>query len=415
MPSIVNNRRTWRLVALGSLIALTTVLIWLNAILPQEVKTTLNGVPELRLTVLDETIVLQITIDGQALPTGLPLRFVLSTAAGPYLSEFVTDGDSVEFRVAYQRAGQIHFGLWVADWHTEGILSKQAGEPVTPLELNIGSRMARVTGDDDPALVVHPLDAQKNVSNEVIEVLVRYPDGSNWRQELQVSRLHAWTFMPHGRQPGQMEISVTSGQARGERGEVDLLPGTISSGLLTGLVTSALASGRDTWDISLHEVRDSLGHPVTDGSAIRLLGGNEQQQFFLSYPVIQASANLHIPAFSAAGQYQLRASASNYQSELLELWAYAPELLGSLPEQWSPEELPLLELGPVIDNQGSLLDDGTPVRIEVYADNQLLLVLNQVLINGILTLNAANLPSEASHLQIFLAGHSISLPVARSP
>jgi hypothetical protein len=343
---------------------------------------------------LDET--------GEALPKGLPVRLSLSTSAGPYVTTTETHGDSLRLELPYVRAGLTPYLLTIGEKQLEGRFYKHPGLPVTPLVLKVGARAVRVTGDHDPALVIHPLDAQKNVSPSPVAVKAIYPEGEVWEQMLKVNHLLAWTTIPYGQDIGKLEILARSGAALGEQGEVDLLPGVVQQAQLKAIESKVKASQRESWQLMLSGAQDALGNQVNDGTAVTFLGGNEDIHFYLTRPLIQGSQVPVIPAFTEVGSYAVSALSGNYHSDEVRLEVLP--VTTRMPVKWVSTSPLILELGPVIDQKGALVDNGTPVSLTLYGPDGEMLKFNEVIEHGMLQWKLPAVPKDAMGLFIEVAG-----------
>ena len=301
----------------------------------------------------------------------------------------------------YVRAGVTPYEVFAGDQMAAGTFSKLPGTPVTPLELNVGPRVARVTGGRLPALVLHPLDAQKNVTLKPVLVNALYPDGAVWERSVDVDKLLAWTLLPTGERTGKLKVSATTDAKRGERADVDLVPGELRTAQFVSQVNTVSASGRDTWQLKLSGARDALGNQLGDGTAVTFMGkgsssSDKTLDFFLTRPVIQGGQPLALPPFPEAGSYELQLVSDLYVSSAVSLTAspLAPE---RLELRWSLEGD--LLLGPVLSQTGALVDDGTQVILSAYGANVKLLSLSLPLQAGQLEWPVPPLPPGAAELE----------------
>ncbi|WP_155300036.1 hypothetical protein [Deinococcus kurensis] len=201
-------------------------------------------------------------LSGPGVRRGEQARVTLLTPAGALRYAGRADrGGQLRVRAAYLRAGLTPYVVEYAGRRRAGQFRRLPGPPVTPLTLKVGARAVRVTAPRPPALVLHPLDAQGNVSALPVDVLIRRPDGTSLRRRVPVEHLTAWTLLPPGRVTGLMRVVATTGDAAGEVGEVDLLPGP---------VRQAAVSPGDSG--AYRDLRDRLGNPVTDDEALSLTG-----------------------------------------------------------------------------------------------------------------------------------------------
>lgn len=385
-----------RIRGLAWVIILLGVWVWLS-LRPLDIRedaqaVTLDAALEVSTTVLSDSVRFYPRSAGRGLPVGTPLRLTLATPAGPYVWRGVSD-DYIE--LPYVRAGVTPFKLVAAGQSVRGTFTKLPGTPVTPLELNVGPRVARVTGDRLPALVLHPLDSNQNVTLDPVTVSALYPSGELWQRSVRVDKLIAWTLLPAGNRVGKLKVSATTAAKRGERADVDLVPGRLGQARFAAAVDTVTASGRDTWQLELANSRDLLGNVVGDGTAVSFVGAgsstsNKSLDFFLTRPLIQGGQPLSLPPYPEAGNYELQLVSDVYASQALKLTALplAPE---RLELRLSPDKKRLL-LGPVLSQTGALVDNGTRVNVSAFDAQGVLLNLSLPLQTGELEWNLPPLP-----------------------
>lgn len=405
-------RRRKVLIGLGllTLVVALSLAIWSNRTETQPVILSAPMNPTVTVEVAAEAVSFDVSNEGAALPPDLPVRLTLATPAGPLVAEALTTGGAIRLTLPYVRAGQTPYRLSVGEAAIEGAFSKTPGPPVTPLTLNIGARAARVTGDRDPALVVHPLDEQENVSDMSVLARASYPDGGVWETRLEPDHLLAWTFIPTGDEVGTLEVSAVSGDARGERGEIDLLPGEVSTATLTPIVESALASGRDVWQLRLADAADRYGNRASDGAALNFVGGGAGRDLYLTRPLIQGAQSLALPSYPEAGTYAVRARAGGYRSDAVTLEA-EPLAVTATPLRWYSRAPLVLELGPVLGPSGALIDDGTPVTLSFHGPTGQLAEFSVPLQDGVLRWTMPPRPEGATILAAQVGSYFDYLPV----
>ena len=385
-----------------------------SSLTPQTLPTVDDIDPSVTVDVAAEEVSFTLSEGGEALPPNLNVRLTLATPAGPLVAEAVTTGEVTRLTLPYVRAGLTPYQLSVGDVVLEGAFSKAPGPPVTPLTLNIGARAAQVTLNHDPALVLHPLDAQENVSDMPVLTYALYPGGEVWERTLTPHRLIAWTFIPTGDDVGTLKVSAVSGDARGERGEVDLLPGEVSAATFAPIVDSALASGRDVWRLELSGAEDANGNRAGDGAAVSFVGGGEGRDLFLTRPLIQGAQPLVLPSYPEAGAYSVQARAGSYRSDALPLEA-EPLAVAEMPLRWSSLTPPQLELGPVLGTSGALVDDGTLVKLSFHGSAGKLAEFSAPLQDGWLRWTLPPRPEGATILAVEIGSHFDYLPVHSLP
>ena len=152
----------WRIRLIGVWLTLVGVFIWLNLPITHKPVTKTFSTPKVSLEVTSTNVIFYFTNDqDEALPVGVPIRLLLTTPAGPLIKHVQTTGKLLHIDFPYARAGKTPYKLTVGNKIFEGSFIKEPGSPITPLDLNVGARATRITSSKDPALVLHPLDAQK--------------------------------------------------------------------------------------------------------------------------------------------------------------------------------------------------------------------------------------------------------------
>jgi hypothetical protein len=352
---------------------------------------------------------------GQAFRAGLPVRLTLATAAGPLVRTAETTGQPLILEFPYVRAGTVPYMLRVAGAVSEGTLVRQPGAAVSPLSFKLSPQAVAVTTGRRPALVIHPLDANDNVTDQPIKVAAFYPSGKAVKQLAQVRHLIAWTLLPPPKSVGTLNVSVASGRARGERGELEVLPGFVNTASLSASAGEVPAGDRDPWQLDLMGAQDGFGNEVTDGMAISFAGSGEGFDFFATRPLIQGSLSLTLPNHTAVRRMQLRAMSGQYVSELTTLSTSNPAASTGAPlaGRWVSKSPLVLEVGPIIEYTGALVDDGTEVSVTVLRSGEQppLLRLRLPLTKGKIHAQLPPLPSEARFVEIGVTGRVARLPI----
>lgn len=388
--------------ALGLLAVLVGILALLN--LQTSVPEPVAVQVELRVEVEPERVLFYPTVaGGAALPAGLPLRLVLSTPAGPVVWAGQSDGGRLPINLPYVRAGQTPYTFTAGSQTLSGTFSKVPGPPVGVLKLKIGRRSARVTADSLPALMLHPLDAQENVTTMPVFMRAEGPTGDVWQRALAPRRLLAWSLLPTGGEPGTLKVAAVTGGVRGERAEVDLVAGIAAHLTLASDIASAPATGRDPWRLQLADATDMKGNLVTDGTAVTFVGGNDKLDFYLTRPLIQGGQPLLLPTYPQVGSYSLQAQSGQYTSEVVSLRAEALRTEGVL-SRWVALDPLMLSVGPIVNLSGSLVDDGTAVTLKVLRAEEVLTETTRVLENGTLVWVLPPLPAGATSLESCVVG-----------
>jgi hypothetical protein len=299
---------------------LVVVLIPLHWLRPLILETVTTSVPRLaaqpKLEVMADRRQVQFSLRdarGQDLIAGVPWRAILYTPAGPLIARGLTDsGRTSTVSIRHVRAGLLAYRVIVGDgqWRFDGSVTRHPGLPITPLDLKVGARAARVVGNRPPALVLHPLDAQQNVSDEPILVRAERPDRITFTRRIRVEHLTAWTYIPTGLRTGVLKVSASSAGARGERAEVDVQPGPIAGGKLRAHTDSVPADRREWWDVRLEDGRDALGNAALNGTVVEFSAqiNAARTRLFATRPTVRATASIDLPPTVTPGRYTMQAS-----------------------------------------------------------------------------------------------------------
>ena len=345
-----------------------------------------DGIPSLEerpnLSVRVEAARLQFVLQARAKPlrSGVPWMAILYTPAGPIAARGVTRDGVSTLWIKHVRAGLLPYRVLIGnaatpEYRFEGTVWRKPGLPITPLDLKVGARAARVVGNRPPALVLHPLDARQNVSDQPVLVRAKRPDRGNFTRTIPVKHLTAWTYIPTGLKTGVLRISASSAGARGERAEVDVQPGPVVSGTLNTITAGVPADRREWWDLRLENAKDALGNPSLNGTLVEFNSRPEPSGsalqtpvLFAARPTVRASASLDLPPTVPPGKYPVRASSEAYRSSPNQLTAQPPISLKDIAARWSIGASLELKIGPLVDRLGALPDDGTPVKLELLGN-----------------------------------------------
>ena len=369
--------------------------------------------PDLSIDITDDGITFRLTPNRGSFASGSTARLLLSTVAGPYLSHHPLSSEGSSFSVPYLRAGKTPYHLELDGHSFEGILERVPGPAVTPLEPILTAKSVRVTREESPAVIIQPLDKNQNVTTSSVKLRVVNPDKQIAETQLSVEALYSWTYLPKSRDAGTQYVIAETQSARGERAELDLLPGEVARSDFQAVVHSAPASGRDTWHLRLAFPRDRLVNRISEGSSILFYGGGSGIDFFATRPLNQGESNLILPSYPQAGQFAIRSQSGSYLSDSVELTALALSA-SEISYRWLSLEPLRLELGPVIDQYGAIPDTGSEVRIDILdADNAVISQLNSPLSDGKASIVFPPLPQSARSLEFRMAGELIHLDLPK--
>jgi hypothetical protein len=350
---------------------------------------------------------------GKRFPKGLRITINLETPAGIVTTSGIT-GENAAFQleVPYVRAGFLPFTIYIGDAVLHGMVNRKPGAAVNPLQLNVGARAVRISDPRTPALVLHPLDAQGNVSDDPILVRAARPDGTGFERAIRVQHLLAWTPITPGLRIGTLRIAAQAGVgvetnssaegsiARGERAEVDLQPGTVVTARFTATPNVLLSGTRDALSLRFQNARDAFGNNALDGS-IAEFGTQGDWQLFAVRPLVRAEASLSLTPQLPPGQYRLSARGDGFRAISLPLRVTQPQFSG-----WQIRiERQTLVLGPLTDGLGAVLDDGTAVAIKLITSTTRL-EETAALQNGRLTWRLPSLHGDWLELRVSVAGET---------
>jgi hypothetical protein len=426
------------------LVVLLVPIHWLRPLIFDVITTAAPSlVAQLKLEVMADRKQVQFSLldtRGQDLIAAVPWKAILYTPAGPLIARGLTDSSRKNtLSIRHVRAGLLAYRVIIGDdqWQFNGSVTRQPGLPITPLDLKVGARAARVVGNRPPALVLHPLDAQQNVSDEPILVRAERPDRIAFTRRIRVEHLTAWTYIPTGLRTGVLKISASSAGARGERAEVDVQPGPIAGGELRARIDSVPADRREWWDVRLEDGHDALGNAALNGTVVEFSAqiNAARTRLFATRPTVRATASIDLPPTITPGRYAVQASSEAYRSNQKILTARPPVTITDLAIRWATRRNSsrvTLNIGPLVDRLGALPDDGTPVELEVLGmsngssetrkrcDSRTSAVLYEIALplkQGSLAWELPPLPNSSSCLRISVAGQGrvIEVPETLEP
>jgi hypothetical protein len=305
---------------------------------------------------------------GQQFSQGLPMRFWLETPAGLYVQNTTTKAGSTQaVFFPYRRAGEGLYSVKLAEFQAQGQFFRNSLAAVNPLQLHVGARAVRLDTRRPPALVLHPVDINGNVSQEPITVTTQNPDGQRRQTQIRSQHLVAWTWLPVGTKTGVLLVSAQTSRAFGERAEVDLLAGATRSGQLKVQNLSSGNPSRDPVTLRLENVQDQFGNPATEGSATEFISRSSLAgwNLFAIRPVVRSVASLRLP-------WQTTASASTAQAQNEGLRSPAKPVILAFPLWRIWRSQGFVYSNRIFDQIGATFDDGTAFEIEVQTKAEVL-------------------------------------------
>ncbi len=335
------------------------------------VETSLGFMPQSQIHLTPKGVELRlIAPKNKFFPINTVITAWLETPAGILVQEIRSQARSQQtIFFSYRRAGLCLYQVKLANQTLHGEFRRMPQKAVHPLQLNVGARAVRLDTKRLPALVMHPVDALGNVADTPIIVRTRSPDGKVQKQSIQAQHLLAWTWLPVGRQTGLLHISSQTSDAFAERSEVDLLAGATQVARLQTSTKIINTSSRDELGIVFLEAQDRFGNPAIEGAAVEFSSSAALGwHLFMTRPLVRSTASVFIPIDLPASQITMKA-----QSEQFEIVSQNLEIQRPNPKQWRIWFVQQKLYSSVIqDNLGAMLDDGTPVSIQIWTTQQTL-------------------------------------------
>lgn len=397
-------RRLWW--GLFLILPLLLLVVW--KLRPKEKAVVLTSLPEHQVLWDKKNVVFRFADPEQP----VQVQVTLSTPAGPLVKTFQLEG-AADLKIPYVRAGLLPYLIEAGGKRFKGQTSRTAGNPITPLSLNVGARAARVVGDRPPAVVVHPLDRDLNVADVPVQIQTEKPNGERWKTTLKVKHLLAWGYLPepNGGKTGKMQVSAVALQARTESAVVDLQPGFTRTGTLTNPVNRVALGTQTVWRLQALGLMDQEGNPILDGTAVHVRGSGEGWRFFSTQPSVMGEMPLNLLPTLKPGFYQFQITTDHLKSRAVKLEAVQIKVLGNI----TLSEQKVLRVGPLLTPLGALLDDGTPVLIEMLSSSGTVLQeIRTVLQNGFLRMELPLLPQGTLLIRVSVAGLEKSFEVQES-
>ncbi|TAE46246.1 MAG: hypothetical protein EAZ89_20460 [Bacteroidetes bacterium] len=298
--------------------------------------------------------------DDSLFADGTPFQIWLETPAGLQAKKSQTRaGKTQEIFFPYRRAGLLLYRIRVAEFELSGRLQRFSQAPVNPLELNVGARAVRLDTRRPPALVMHPLDALGNVSDDPILVTTQTPDGKRQQKRIRSRHLLAFMWLPVGERPGLLSVSAQATNAFAERAEVDILAGATTSGRLSVQSNTTGDLTRDPVALGVGNLQDQFGNPATDGSAAEFssrsaLGWN----LFVVRPVVRATASARVP-WQDSSQVTARIEALRSPATTVPVWKPNWKI-------WFKGGV--LYSNRIQDQIGAFFDDGSRLQVELIGN-----------------------------------------------
>jgi hypothetical protein len=304
--------------------------------------------------------------NGLVFPENLPITVWLETAAGIIVREAKTRKQAEQtLFFSYQRAGLILYRVKVAEYVSRGELTRVPANPIHPLKLNVGARAVRLDTSRPPALVMHPLDAQGNVSNTPITVTTLLPNGQLQEKIIRSQHLVAWTWLPVGRRTGLLRISAQTPTAFAERSEVDLLSGATTQANFSLSPSSLNSATRDDLSLSLRNAQDQFGNPAVEGSAVEFSSIQALTwNFFMVRSLVRSTASAKMSLYLPVGKFLLYTRSEKLLSSATGFLIKTPRT--TTWQIWRKKDF--IYSSVIRDSIGAILDDGTPIKITVWTE-----------------------------------------------
>ena len=287
------------------------------------------------------------------------------------------DGGSV-LAVPYARAGLSPYTLYLGDEVAFGELNISPSPPISPLTTEVAGRSLQVTNVSQAAVYLSPLDIHGNVSDEPIDIELRYPNYTSWSSRVEMENLVGWTLVPHGEELGKIAVSVKSDEAFGERTEIYVFAGPLEQGNIYALHPQIEANPRDAWHLVAPQLQDRYDNPINDGTVFELYAEFGNIRITGTGIASSGRAQIDLPPIPETGEMALRLQSSHYRSEDVTLAVTA--FTEQLHVAWLDDNT--IRIGPILDSLGAYPDNGALVSLRLLNNEEQEIFIDEAALIG---------------------------------
>lgn len=274
-----------------------------------------------------------------------------------------------------------------------------ARTPAAPLAVYLGSKSIVADGRHWAMVTAIPTDTLTNPASDQSPVRFRFlrPNGQQQERQAPVRHLVAYQRIDAQTQTGKTIVGVQVGEVKGKEKELLEVPDYPVAFTIGTTTYTPLADGRQTFRIRTSVLADRNGNVVAEGTLVlfRCTDPEGSVRLMKGY-TLRGEAEIVVENPPRSGQLLVQASVfGSARSNVLALTF--PANLSPIPVHVEPNQL---RIGPLAENLGQLLPDGTAVIIRV--DDQS--VYTTELVSGYALLDRRTIGAGLHQIRISVGG-----------
>ncbi len=298
---------------------------------------------------------------------GLPDRavgIVLSGTAGAHAATVVGVAGMAEVVVPAPMARVRGVVTVHVDGRLIGRVDIAPGTAVRTLTPYVGPRSIVTGGEDHTMVTVIPVDDHGNpvAEDTLVTVTADRVDGERLTEAVRTDGLLGWVRITSGTRAGRTQLRALTAGTSGPVADVLEVAGRPVPFALVVDAADAPADGRTTVAVSTTVLRDAFGNLLTDGTAVVFEVDGPDGFGQVQAVTVAGIASAQVRAPGRPGALEVRAHVLGVTSDPASL-AFASAVASIPVTARVVDGRLLLDVGPVLDPQGSHVPNGTAVVV----------------------------------------------------